>query len=1381
MKGTNTKKYPLTKSQLLIWAGQKLNPDAPLYNMVHSFEIDGEIDISVFQRAFQELVDRVDALRTVFIDVQGDPVQEVLGQLEYELPVFFLKETESEIAREEWIFHRSQKKLDLSKLLFDSALLSCGQNKFIWYLNIHHIATDATSTSILYDLMATLYAHCMNGTLSQMVNVPSFLSYVSFEKLERERPYLQRVKHYWSQKIERINVVSGFYGKKQRPKTTEAIRITVPFGRERSLRLKQLAERSDIRSWTSHLTLFNLFSLALFSFLNRISGQKTITIGAPTHNRVSKIHKETPGLFIEVFPMVVSVENDETFESLLQKIKLETNEFLKYGQPGLSTPAISASYNAVINYLNNSFTDFNGLPVKSRWIHPGHCDPGHQIRCHIYDLNASGEIEVYFDLNKDIFDSNLSAEVPNHFLNLVDSLLSDLNQPIQRPALTAVPKIIDKPGTVKDENQDECIISLFGQCAKANADCIALRANTLDFTYGELNEKANQLANYLKSFNIGQGDCVAVYLERSPEYIIGVLAILKTGGNFIPIPSDQPAKRVAYILADSGCSLVLTDTRLKKNIKPGTAEIIDLKVASESIENQSYKYNEVVINPSDIAYIIYTSGSTGNPKGVLISHGAILNYLNWAKRAYATSDKFIFPLFTSIGFDLTITATFLPLITGGELVIYKGADQGPDISLMEVLADNKVNSIKLTPSHLALLQGTDLSHSRINTMIVGGEDFKTNLAATTQMAFGETLRIYNEYGPTEATVGCIVSQFDRDKHNDVSVPIGTPIDNMQAYILDSYNNIVPKGVIGELYLGGTGLAEGYANLPALTQDKFIENPFVKGAKIYHTGDLARENSFGELEYLGRADEQIKLRGFRIEPSDIEANMLSHNAVTNAAVVLIENEKSVSEDEVVNCVECGLPSNYPNTDFDEKGVCHLCNAFKGYKDEAQRYFKTTDELRDVLTSKRGKNPNYDCLSLLSGGKDSTYILAQLIGMGLKVLAFTLDNGYISDQAKNNIDKIVKKLGVDHIYGTTEHMNKIFVDSLHRHHNVCNGCFKTIYTLSTQIALEKEIPFVVTGLSRGQFFETRLTEELFWDEDVDVDTIDKTILEARKLYHQEEDAVKNLLDVSMFNTDTTFEKVQFIDFYRYSDVKLEEMLTYLKEKVGWVRPTDTGRSTNCLINQVGIYVHKKQKGYSNYAFPYSWDVRMGHKTRKETLDEINEFIDEKEVKRITDEIGYQEPGEDESNHKKLVAYYTGGKHLSAKELHEYLKMELPDYMLPSHFKFMEELPLTLNGKVDKTALKALNSSQLDMDTPFVAPEGEIEEILAAIWKEVLRLKQVGVHDDFIALGGHSLAAIRVTARINEEIEMNFPLNKIFELPTIAEYSKFIEDTLVELLKE
>lgn len=1363
----------LTKSQLSLWTGQKLNLKAPLYNMAHSFDIKGKLNVETFQEAFQELIKKADALRTIFTEIDNIPHQYVLPELSYSLELTsFVSKDESAI--QEWMKERSQVIFDLTQPLFDSVLIKVNDERHIWFLNIHHLVTDARSSTILYKLQAELYQHILAGTLDSVAEIPSYSDYLLFESKQIDSALSTIIQEYWTTKIASLKAVPELYGKKNTASTSSSKRISLKLGAERSRKLRELAQKSEIRSWTQDLTLFNLFATILFTFLHRVSGQDNLAIGAPSHNRTTKNFKQTLGLFIEVFPLIAKFEKNDTFLSILNKVKLETNDYLRYSQSGMSTSKISRSFDVVLNYINSIFDDFNEMPMQSEWIHPEHCDPAHQLRCHVYDMNASGDIEVHFDLNTDVFHKELQFEMSNHFLSVLDALINDINQSIYKPSLV---KEINLLSEATHDNFNTIIDQFETQVLK-NPKEIAIRFKNTVYTYKQVNQKANQFANYLSEKEISSNQKIALYLERSPEYVFAVLATLKLGAAFIPIPSDQPTQRASYIIEDSDCVAVVTNSRLLANISSNS---INLDNTLQEIDSQSAVFLNTSSLKKNLAYTIYTSGSTGNPKGVLVSQAAIANYIDWAKTYYASEEKFIFPLFTSIGFDLTITSTLLPLITGGELIIYGEADHGPDISLMEVLAKNNVNSIKLTPSHLALIKGVDMKQSKIKTMIVGGEDFKTNLALSIQESFDSSLRIFNEYGPTEVTVGCIVSQFDKEKHLNTSVPIGLPINGIQAMILDTHQNIVPNGVVGELCMSGWGLAEGYANLPKLTSGKFVQNPFVEGTKMYYTGDLARINTHGDYEYLGRVDEQVKLRGFRLELTDIESNLLKHKAVENSAVVMIENEKAIPENEIVNCSECGLPSNYPNTDFDENDVCHVCTAFKGYKDQAQKYFKTEDELRSILISQRGKNINYDCISLLSGGKDSTYILAQLISMGLRVLAFTLDNGYISEQAKGNIDRIVSKLNVDHIYGTTEYMNAIFVDSLHRHQNVCNGCFKTIYTLSTQIALEKKIPFVVTGLSRGQFFETRLTEELFWDESADVTTIDDTILEARKLYHQEDDAVRKLMDVSMFDYDDTFNKVQFVDFYRYSDVSLEEMLKFLKEKVDWIRPTDTGRSTNCLINQLGIYVHKKEKGYSNYSFPYSWDVRMGHKTRTETLEEINEVIDEKEVKRIALEIGYQESGESELEQKKLVGFYTGKEKVSSKELANHLKQELPEYMIPTYFKYIDELPLTKNGKVDKLALTILNTSQLDMETPFVAPEGDIEELLAGIWKEVLRLKQVSVHDNFIALGGHSLAAIRVTARINEEVEMKFPLNKIFEFPTITEYAIYIEDTLVKLMDE
>jgi hypothetical protein len=397
-----------------------------------------------------------------------------------------------------------------------------------------------------------------------------------------------------------------------------------------------------------------------------------------------------------------------------------------------------------------------------------------------------------------------------------------------------------------------------------------------------------------------------------------------------------------------------------------------------------------------------------------------------------------------------------------------------------------------------------------------------------------------------------------------------------------------------------------------------------------------------------------------------------------------------------------------------------------------------------------------------------MIGRLADMGLKVLAFTLDNGYISDQAKSNIRRVVETLGVDHVFGSTPAMNEIFRDSLCHHSNVCQGCFKTIYTLSMQLARARSIPYIVTGLSRGQFFETRLTRELFTDPELDVERIDEIVLDARKAYHRVDDAVCRLLDVEAFKHDAIFDEVKFIDFYRYCPVELDEIMAYLDRRVPWIRPTDTGRSTNCLINDVGIYVHKRERGYHNYALPYSWDVRMGHKTRDAALAELDDEIDETQVARILEEVGYSVDPSRSRGGKQLVAYYTAAEEVPEPELRHHLATTLPDFMMPSHFVRLDALPLTANGKVDRAALPALGGERPQVHSVFVAPRTKVEHDLARIWSEVLGVDRVGVRDNFFELGGDSIMAIQIIARAHR-IGLKLQPGELFETLTVEKLAR------------
>jgi acyl carrier protein len=364
-------------------------------------------------------------------------------------------------------------------------------------------------------------------------------------------------------------------------------------------------------------------------------------------------------------------------------------------------------------------------------------------------------------------------------------------------------------------------------------------------------------------------------------------------------------------------------------------------------------------------------------------------------------------------------------------------------------------------------------------------------------------------------------------------------------------------------------------------------------------------------------------------------------------------------------------------------------------------------------------------------------------------------------------------VELVVGGTPHMNEIFVDSLKRFANVCNGCFKTIYTLATNLAHEKGIRYIVTGLSRGQFFETRLTEELFQHKDFDVAKLDALVLEARKAYHRRKDAVSCHLEVDVFRGDHVFRDIRFVDFYRYWSVPLAELHAFLQQHTPWVRPPDTGRSTNCLINDVGIYIHKKQRGFHNYSLPYSWDVRLGQKTRTEAMGELDDEIDESRVQQIMAQIGYTEPAQaNETSINRLAAYYVSEKALTVAELRAHLAKWLPDFMLPTYFVRLDSLSLTPNGKIDRKALPALCYENIQPAHDFVGPRTETEKALAAIWSELLYVENIGINDDFFDLGGQSLVAIKAVSRIRDVFEVDLPLRNLFERPTIAGLAEVID---------
>jgi amino acid adenylation domain-containing protein len=1367
----------LTHSQMQILIGQRLHSTSPLYNMAFAFVIPDALDLDVFRSAWQRVADQSDALRTRISTAATDEASWTLSD---RAPATVVVELAaggaSRAAFERWCRDRCARPLDLSGELVDSVLVPLEGGHTGWYLNQHHLVTDAWSTELLVRRVGAAYLASVDGHTDRPE--PSAAYYpIASTLAARPEEHTSACAH-WTARGERSSRTVPLYGQLATPTDTPSTRSTLELDEARTRALEELCAAEGFASLSSELARFNLFATLLSAWLCRVGGGDEVGFDAPVAGRPTAAAKRALGCFIELFPFAVAVRPEDTFRSFAARCLDESVRFLTNAQPGLSSPSAATASNIVLNYVPVRFGEIAGHPADVTWIHPGHGDSVHALRLQVHDFSGSGRTTLHFDCNDGVLPEPLRSRVAGHFVRLLDAMLADPDRRIAEVELLLDDEL-EVLGRVNNTGDtplpDRTVVERFEACAERHPDRVALRQGDIEVAFGELHQRVLSLASTLRARGVAPGDRVVVTGRRSVDAVTAILAVLRVRAAYVPVDPSSPAARLTEIVADSEATIVLAAAGSTHRDAAVAIPVLDVAEAIEAGPGDA----EAGPGPSldDVAYLIYTSGSTGRPKGVVVDHLGLADYLSWAEREYVRGERLSFPLFTALAFDLTVTSLYLPLLTGGTLKIYPEPEGPVDTALMDVAAADAVDVIKLTPSHLALLVRIGLEGSRLKRMVLGGENLTSRAAAAVSGQLRGRLELTNEYGPTEAVVGCIAHRFDPSVDTCADVPIGTPVDHVTVEILNDAGVAVPVGVPGELWVARDGLARGYHGLDELNAERFLPDREVAGRRRYRTGDRVRVRQDGVIEYLGRLDRQLKISGFRVEPGEIEHAVRSLPGISDCAVVARRPAADTTGGGggVRHCVRCGLASNVPKTVLDDDSVCSVCRSFESIGGHAADYFKTEEELRAVFAESRPTNPSeYDCLMLYSGGKDSSYALCRLVDMGLKVYAFTLDNGYISDGAKENIRGVTSRLGVPIEFATTPAMKAIFRDSLMRFSNVCNGCFKTIYTLSMQRAHELGIPIIVTGLSRGQMFETRLTEDMFRGGLCSPDEVDAAVLAARKVYHRVPDEASRSLDTSIFADDRIFDEIRFVDFYRYVDVGLDEVYGYLAERVPWSRPKDTGRSTNCLINDVGIWVHQTERGFHNYALPYSWDVRMGHKTRNAALEELDDDIDLERIEAILDEIGY-DPEPAGGAQAVLEAYYVADEDRPERELRDALAEILPGPLIPVRLVRIDAIPLTASGKVDERALAAAVHGRLP-EKPYRAPDGPVEEFLADLWQTELAVERVGADDSFFSLGGSSLTAMQVMLQLCREYDIDLPLESMFSHPVLAELARIAEDRIL-----
>ena len=883
--------FDLTQSQSLIWIGQQLNPESPMYNMAFAFRLNGLIDETVFRKAFSILIQQCDVMRTVVEVREDQPQQKILNDFSYDLEILDFSEREDKEAfLKNWTESRSQQGFDLSTGLFDSVLIKMDEACYVWYLNQHHLITDGWSKTIQYKKMAEIYGALRQE--SEATNLASYKEFIQFEKTKGLASSDTERLDYWNQKIEELPPLPGFYGNANKEGSSDAQRLRLSLSKEKSDQLRTLATESDLRAWTQDLSLFNIFSTLLIASLHRLSGKSNLAIGIPVLNRPSSDFKETVGLFTELFPLSVEVLAKDTFLTLFNKVRDEGFYCLKNAEVACSNKEMSRGFNVVLNYMNGNFGDFNGLPVKVEWVFSGHVDPGHHMRLQIFDFNDSGTIEVYFDLNTEVFDSNQREMVLQQFSQLLDRFIEDRTQLVNQLSKEELAFLATFDKTNVGYPEDKTIIDFFRKQVDQYPNKAAVVFKEKSLTYQQLDQQSNQLAAYLQERGVKEETIVGICLEHSLEMVISILAVVKAGGTYLSIDPEHPKDRINYILADSGLEIMISLSTLSAVLSKENSQCILLDTDQEAIAQELTTAPETNVKANHSAYVIYTSGSTGNPKGVVIEHRSVVRLFFNEEPLFNFNENDIWTLFHSFCFDLSVWEMYGALLFGGTVIIVpKETSKDPE-AFATLLRKEEVTVLTQTPGAFYNVQDAYLSKGSQNSIryiIFAGEALLPTRLKEWKSSYPDCSLI-NMYGATETTVHATYMEITEKEIASGLSNIGNAIPTFECLLLDENLQQVQLNVPGEIYVGGTGLARAYLNREELTAERFIPHPFKadENARLYKTGDLGLRLSDGSIKYIGRLDNQMKIRGYRVELGEIEASLNNEPSVDQGIALAIDD-------------------------------------------------------------------------------------------------------------------------------------------------------------------------------------------------------------------------------------------------------------------------------------------------------------------------------------------------------------------------------------------------------------------------------------------------------------------------------------------------------------
>ncbi|ABN87372.1 syringomycin synthetase [Burkholderia pseudomallei 668] len=907
----------LTAGQYGIWLDQMLNPDLPCYILGAILRIDGTFDEALLTSVVNEVVNANDSLRAVLVSEGGSVRQRVLSDVELEIAhIDFSGSVHPHDSAWRYMRTAFDTAFALDGLLCDFRIVRESPSRTYWMYRCHHLVADGQSVSMICRMIVDLYNRRASADMARIEPTPSYFDSLDDDRKYAESSRYERDAQFWQDKFSSLPpplLSSRSSEAAARPASFPDGQVNLTIERTKYDRLGRIAEASGC-------TIVHVMFGVLALYFSRAFQVDEVVIGMPVHNRSTAQQKRAIGMFASVVPIRIPVDGNERFVSLLNGVSAELRHCYRHQRfpiaelnrrLGLVRTGRRQLFDLTLSFEKFPL-DFYIGDVKLGLTSMRHRFEQTPITVNVQDYHEDQDLVMQFNYDVNAFSHAEVDNIGTRIGGLLDALIEHHDDmPVgMLPLLDEAERkqvVYEWNATERDYPIEQCIHQLFEAQVDRKPEAIALTFDGRRLGYAELNARANRLAHYLQARGVGPDRLVALCAERGIEMVVGLLAILKAGGAYVPLDPSHPPERLRRMLDDTNPVAVLVD-----DIGADALASFESHVAARSprvhLSRDIAQWRACSpANPSTpreraarrLAYVIYTSGSSGEPKGVMNEHRGVVNRLWWMQQTYALDERDAVLQKTPFSFDVSVWEFFWPLMSGARLVIAKPEGHKDPAYLSELIDRERVTTLHFVPSMLQAFledEGAARGCGSVKRVMCSGEALPPSLVKRFYRCLPDA-RLHNLYGPTEAAVDVTAWACDAEE-GGASVPIGRPIANTRIYVLDGYGQPVPRGVAGELYIGGVQVARGYLNRPELTRERFVDDPFVAGGRLYKTGDLARWRTDGSLEYLGRNDFQVKIRGFRIELGEIEAQLAKVAGVRETVVLARDSGSPADEKRLV---------------------------------------------------------------------------------------------------------------------------------------------------------------------------------------------------------------------------------------------------------------------------------------------------------------------------------------------------------------------------------------------------------------------------------------------------------------------------------------------------